>query len=66
MTDLQRLCGVRLHDFPHVLDELTHVFSNLTPMKHEGVGHRPVGILSHVDGLSSGFLLVFSLMKKKT
>lgn len=64
-TDLQRLCSERLHDSPHVQDELTHVFPNLTPMKHEGVGDGPVRLLGHMVGCCSGFLLVFSLKQRQ-
>lgn len=61
-TDLQRLCGVRLHHSAHVLDELTHVFPHLTPVEDERVGHSRVGFLGHMVGLHSGLLLVLSLI----
>lgn len=60
-TDLQRLCCVWLHDSPYVQDELTSVFPNLTPMKHEGVGHGCVALIGHMVGCCSAFLLVLGL-----
>lgn len=60
-TDLERLCSVRLHDPPHVQDELTHVFPDLTPVKDEGVGDGSVRLLGHMVGCGSGLLLVLGL-----
>lgn len=63
-TNLQRLGRVRLHDFPHVQDELTHVFPDLTPMKHEGVRHGPVGLLGRMVGCRSGLFLALGLRRR--
>lgn len=60
-TNLQRLCSVRFHDFPHVLDELTHIFPDLPPMKHEGMRNSSVALLGHMVCLCSGFLLILCL-----
>lgn len=60
-TNLKRLCRVRLHYFPHVQNELTHVFPNLTPMKHKRVRHGTVSLLRHMVGCCSGFFLALGL-----
>lgn len=64
-TDLQTLCGVRLHDSPHVQDQLTHVFPNLTPVKHKGVRDRSIRLFGHMVGCCSGFLLVLALKDRR-
>lgn len=60
-TNLQRLCRVWLHYFPHVQNELTHVFPNLTPMKHKRVRHGTVTLLRYMVGCCSGFFLALGL-----
>lgn len=63
-TNLERLRGVGHHDFPHVLDELAHVFPHLAPVEDERVRHRAERLLGHVVGGGAGLLLVLTLRWK--
>lgn len=65
-TNLQRLGGIRHHDVPHVLDELTHVFPNLTSIEDERVRYRTKRLLGHMVGCGAGFLLVLTLKSRST